>query len=187
MSESTKVQSAALKATRTAAGLPTDIGFHRSIDSGLAHDIDAVSSRVLNLTNRLLQYSSSGNSQAAKGKGKARLEDQDDVVDNFHSLVVDVMDELFERTVSLVVDFWNSAILKPALRILVWIKFWVGIRPLRLPLTLLHHKNEYGRMFFTCLEISLSYRKSPRTKAPSIPQFTTLHNFPSLSSRSNAK
>ncbi|XP_006462303.1 hypothetical protein AGABI2DRAFT_186278 [Agaricus bisporus var. bisporus H97] len=100
MVTSTKLQTAALAATRTAAGLPADIGFYRSIDSGLAHDIDAVSSRVLNLTNRLLQYSSSVNPQAAKGnrKGKTKLEDQDDVADNFHSLVVDVMDQLFERT-----------------------------------------------------------------------------------------
>lgn len=100
------MQTAALAATRTAAGLPADIGFYRTIDPALARDIDAVSSRVLNLTNRLLQYSSSGSSQAAKGKGKGKLQDQDDVIDNFHSLVVDVVDGLFERTVSL---FWFTS------------------------------------------------------------------------------
>lgn len=95
----TKIQTYALKATRSAATLPADINFYRSIDTGLAHDVDAISSRVLNLTNKLLGFSSSLDTHAVKGKGKARLEDQDDVVDNFHSLVVDVMDQLFERTV----------------------------------------------------------------------------------------
>ncbi|KAF9446370.1 hypothetical protein P691DRAFT_794509 [Macrolepiota fuliginosa MF-IS2] len=94
----TKLRAAALKATRNAASLPTDISFYRSIDNGLSHDVDAISSRVLNLTNKLIAFSASVDPQAARGKGKARLEDKDDVVDNFHSFVVDVMDQLFERT-----------------------------------------------------------------------------------------
>ncbi|KAF5360491.1 hypothetical protein D9756_004521 [Leucocoprinus leucothites] len=97
----TKLQSSALKATRNAATLPADINFYRSLDTGVARDIDNISSRVLNMTNRLLELSSSIDQNTAskgKGKGKARLEDKDDVVDDFHSLVVDVMDQLFERT-----------------------------------------------------------------------------------------
>src|SRR5882757_7848797 len=79
----TKLQASALKATRNAATLPADINFYRSLDSGVAHDIDNISSRVLNLTNRLLELSDSVDSKAAKGKGKgkARLIEKDDVVD----------------------------------------------------------------------------------------------------------
>ncbi len=101
-----KLQASALKATRNAASLPADINFYRSIDTDLAHDVDAISSRVLNLTNKLLQLSSSTDKKVATGKGKAKLKDQDDVVDNFRSLVVDVMDQLFERTVSIFARFW---------------------------------------------------------------------------------
>lgn len=94
------VQTAALKATRRAAGLPTDIAFHRSIDPSFATDIDSFSSRVLSITNNLLELVSTADPRA-KGKGKAKLVTQDDVVDNFHFLVVDSMDQLLERTVSL--------------------------------------------------------------------------------------
>ncbi|KAF7318022.1 Exosome complex exonuclease RRP6 [Mycena chlorophos] len=92
----TAVQSAALNATRSAAGLPGDIKFHRSIDAGLADDLDAFSARVLSLTNNLLVLASTSDSSRRKGKGK--LQTQDDVVDDFHSLVVDSMDQFLERT-----------------------------------------------------------------------------------------
>lgn len=96
-----KLQASALKATRSAVGLPVDIAFHRSIDPAFAKDVDAFSSRVLSLTNKLLNFvATADESQRSKGKGKAKLQSQDDVVDNFHSLVVDSMDQLLERTVS---------------------------------------------------------------------------------------
>ncbi|KAJ7050877.1 ribonuclease H-like domain-containing protein [Mycena amicta] len=91
-----KVQTAALNATRSAVGLPADIKFHRSMDAGLADELDAFSARVLSLTNNLLTLVST--SDASRRKGKARLQSQDDVVDDFHSLVVDSMDQLLERT-----------------------------------------------------------------------------------------
>jgi exosome complex exonuclease RRP6 len=102
-----KLQASALKATRNAATLPADLNFYRSLDSGVAHDIDNISSRVLDFTNRLLELSASVDPKTVKGKGrgKARLEEKDDVVDDFHSLVVDVMDQLLERTVSDFVSF----------------------------------------------------------------------------------
>ncbi|KAJ7047939.1 hypothetical protein C8F04DRAFT_1023035 [Mycena alexandri] len=94
-----KVQAAALNATRSAAGLPADIPFHRSIDSELAEDLDAFSSRVLTLTNNLLSLVATADpSQSSRRKGKAKLETQDDIVDDFHSLMVDSMDQLLERT-----------------------------------------------------------------------------------------
>lgn len=59
------------------------------------------------MTSQLLEYAETGNSAevmsnlgVGKGKGKRRLESEEDIVDGFHSLVVDVMDQLFERTVS---------------------------------------------------------------------------------------
>jgi exosome complex exonuclease RRP6 len=94
------VQAAALSATRSAAGLPTDISFHRSIDPELAEDLDAFSSQVLSLTNNLLALVATADpSQSSRRQGKAKLQSQDDVVDDFHSLVVDSMDQLLERTV----------------------------------------------------------------------------------------
>ena len=67
-----QLQAAALKVTRNAATLPSDIHFYRSIDPALAHDIDTISSRVLHLTNKLLELSSSADPKTAKGKGKAK-------------------------------------------------------------------------------------------------------------------
>ncbi|KZT28826.1 hypothetical protein NEOLEDRAFT_1057691 [Neolentinus lepideus HHB14362 ss-1] len=89
-----QLQSTALKATKFAVALPSDIPFHRSIDGDLANDLDVCSSKVLSLTNALLNLASTSNS---RGKGKAKLESQDDIVDSFHSLVVDAMDHLLER------------------------------------------------------------------------------------------
>lgn len=96
----TQLQTAALKATRNAAVLPPDLTFYRSLDRGLAKEVDASSSRVLSLANRLLGLVSTGNVAAARGKGKERLQDDDDVTDGFKSLVVDAMDQLMERAVS---------------------------------------------------------------------------------------
>jgi len=89
------LQAAALKATRCAATLPPDIHFYRSLDSIVAHDIDALHSRLLSLTNRLLQYSS------AHPTHTPLLHDHDSLLVDFQPLVVHVMDDLFERTVSL--------------------------------------------------------------------------------------
>ncbi|PPR05868.1 hypothetical protein CVT24_006622 [Panaeolus cyanescens] len=94
-----RIQTSALMTTRKSAVLPADINFHRSMDQGLAKDIDALSSRVLSLTNKLLDLVASVDvSKAGKGKGKERLLNQDDVADNFHAIVVDSMDRLFENT-----------------------------------------------------------------------------------------
>ncbi|KZT64247.1 hypothetical protein DAEQUDRAFT_698972 [Daedalea quercina L-15889] len=92
------LQTAALKATKNAAQLPADIPFHRSVDRAFAKDLDAASARVLALANRLLGLvSTTDTNAAAKRKGKARLENEDDVVDSFHAMVVDPMDQLLER------------------------------------------------------------------------------------------
>ena len=96
----TRLQAAALGATRKSAVLPTDIAFHRSMDPEFARGLDAFSDRVLAMTNKLLNLVSTvDQTQTSRGKGKAKLENQDDVVDNFHSLIVDSVDQLLEKTV----------------------------------------------------------------------------------------
>ncbi|KAI0060351.1 hypothetical protein BV25DRAFT_1917713 [Artomyces pyxidatus] len=93
-----KLQAAALKPTRLAAGLPSDLSYHRSVDRSVAKELDACSDKVLAITNRLLSLASSAEtSKSSKGKEKAKLEDQDDFLDRFQSLVVESMDQLLER------------------------------------------------------------------------------------------
>jgi hypothetical protein len=41
----------------------------------------------------------SGVPRAPKGKGKARVRDEDDFIDRFGSLIVELVDQLFERAV----------------------------------------------------------------------------------------
>lgn len=94
----TDLQATALKATRNAAFLPADLAFYRSLDRGIAKDLDASSARVLGLANRLLDLVSTADNSKSKAKGKGRLE-HDDVTDNFRSAVVDSMDQLLERAV----------------------------------------------------------------------------------------
>ncbi|EKM49623.1 uncharacterized protein PHACADRAFT_166991 [Phanerochaete carnosa HHB-10118-sp] len=93
----TELQSAALKATRNAAFLPQDLAFYRSLDRGIAKEVDACSSKVLSLANRLLDLVSTADNAKSKSKGKGKLE-HDDVTDNFRSSVVDAMDQ---KTISL--------------------------------------------------------------------------------------
>lgn len=95
-----KLQQAALKATRHAAYMPPDVSFHRSMDAGLSKDLDEFSAQLLSLTNRLLSLAGTAD-VTASSKNKAKLKTQDDVVDNFQSVVVDCMDQLLERTVSI--------------------------------------------------------------------------------------
>ncbi|KII90883.1 hypothetical protein PLICRDRAFT_39491 [Plicaturopsis crispa FD-325 SS-3] len=93
-----QLQGAALKAIKNSVSLPSDLAFHRSIDSELAKELDAFSSRVLSVTNDLLALVSTVDaSQAGRGKGKQKLQSQDDVVDRFESLIVESMDQLLER------------------------------------------------------------------------------------------
>ena len=96
-----RFQAAALKTTKSAAGLPSDLAFHRSIDRGVATELDACSERLSFIANRLLALASkTDDPQSLKGKGKAKLEDQDDYVDRFESIIVEAMDQLLEHAVS---------------------------------------------------------------------------------------
>jgi exosome complex exonuclease RRP6 len=95
----TQLQASALKATKNAAGLPSDLAFHRSVDSDLAKELETCSNKVVSITNMLLSLTSTIGSSKTKGKGKAYLRDEDDFLDRFGSLIVEPMDQLLERAV----------------------------------------------------------------------------------------
>jgi exosome complex exonuclease RRP6 len=94
-----KLQATALTTIRKAVGLPSDVAFHRSMDHDFAQDLDTISERVLLVTNKLLNLVATVDQSQGEGR-KRKLASQDDVVDNFHSLVADSMDQLLEKTVS---------------------------------------------------------------------------------------
>jgi hypothetical protein len=97
----TTLQTLALKSTRNAAALPTDLAFHRTLDRDFGRDMDACSAKIMSLANDLLAFIDSGDASRSGGrKGKERrVEGQDDVVDDFRGIVVDAIDRLLERTV----------------------------------------------------------------------------------------
>lgn len=95
------LQGAALKATRNALSLPADLPFYRSVDSELSKELDAFSARVLSVTNSLLNLvtTTEASQSGRRRKGNLTLENRDDVLDCFQSLVVDSMEQLLERAV----------------------------------------------------------------------------------------
>jgi exosome complex exonuclease RRP6 len=113
------VITAALDELTTAAnGLPTtksDINFHRTMDRQFAKDLDNASSRVLQMTERLLSMVDAGQREM-KGKGKdkvdfraapkaaekprRKLEEEEDVIDGYKRGVLGVVDGLLEDSVS---------------------------------------------------------------------------------------
>ena len=95
----TELQSSALKATRASAGLPSDLDFYKSVDEGIKQNVDRLESRVLALLGRCVALA------GGKGKGKEVRIEGDDLVDDFHGTVVDVVDVLLEKTVRGPVSF----------------------------------------------------------------------------------
>jgi exosome complex exonuclease RRP6 len=113
------VITAALDELTTAAnGLPTsksDINFNRTMDRKFAKDLDDASSRVLQMTERLLSMVDVGQREM-KGKGKdkvdfkaapkaaekprRKLEEEEDVIDGYKRGVLSVVDGLLEDSVS---------------------------------------------------------------------------------------
>ncbi|PBK67308.1 hypothetical protein ARMSODRAFT_1086260 [Armillaria solidipes] len=74
---------------------------------------DAFSSKVLFLTNRLLELAATIDSS---GKGKGKVRSEDDVLDNFETLIVDRMDQLLER-VDISLDEYQGKTKPPAIAI----------------------------------------------------------------------
>jgi exosome complex exonuclease RRP6 len=96
------------EAVKAATELPQDIPFHRTLDRNFRTELDATSARVLRLTNRLLKLAEtldiksrpvSGKASHSEGSESVALVDEDDVVDKFHSIIVDVFDPLLEHVV----------------------------------------------------------------------------------------
>jgi hypothetical protein len=91
-----RLQAAAVAPTKKAMSLPQDLQFYRSLDSEFGEDLDACSDRLLNMINKML---AAVDGLSFQGKGKARLETVDDVLDNFNAIVGARIDSLLERTV----------------------------------------------------------------------------------------
>ena len=98
------LQSQALECFISADDLPQDIAFHRSLDRQFRKDIEKTSARLLKFTNRLIAYaethSSTSVAKGARRNGKVReLQDEEDMTDKYHSIIVDTMDSLLEHAV----------------------------------------------------------------------------------------
>ncbi|EJC98038.1 uncharacterized protein FOMMEDRAFT_149467 [Fomitiporia mediterranea MF3/22] len=111
-SYNSELQSSVLQATKLAVGLPADVNFFRTVDNNFAQAIDSCSRKALALTNNLLELAEAHNSTSSRIKGKKKLGNQEDVVDGFGSLVVDVLDQLFERADTSLDDYMGHT--KPA-------------------------------------------------------------------------
>jgi exosome complex exonuclease RRP6 len=116
----TKSQRMALGITMETLSMPSDITFHRSMDYSLAQTSDTFSVRVMSLMNGLLGLASTIDStNLKKYKGKMKLDNQDDLLDKFHAVVVDSMDHLLERAVCSSLKSLNSVNLS-YLRTFAW-------------------------------------------------------------------
>ncbi|TCD63167.1 exosome nuclease subunit [Steccherinum ochraceum] len=111
-----QLQIAVLKATKNAAALPGDVNFYTSMNKDLAQEVNSCSSRVLDLTNKLLNLTASAETGSRKGKKRARLESVEDVQDNFRSTVVDAMDQLLERA-DIRLDEFRGLLKPPAIAV----------------------------------------------------------------------
>ncbi|KAG8743517.1 exosome nuclease subunit [Ceratobasidium sp. 414] len=88
-----RLQSAIIAPTRLASSLPlgNSLAYERTLDRTAAKELDAVSGRILNLVDRLVQY--------AGGKGKGKALSADDLMDgrSYRSAVGDALDQLLEN------------------------------------------------------------------------------------------
>lgn len=94
-----RLQKAALASTRLSNALPghDDMAFQRTLDRKFAKDVDVISKRVFSMTNQLLMFARGPAN--GKGKGKDILADEEDLLEGFHTNIVDIMDQLFEAAV----------------------------------------------------------------------------------------
>ncbi|KAJ3516384.1 hypothetical protein NMY22_g14225 [Coprinellus aureogranulatus] len=102
----TTLQASALKATRASAGLPSDLDFYKSVDGGIKQNVDRLESRVLALLGNCIALA------GGKGKGKEVRVEGDDLVDDFHGTVVDVVDVLLEKT-DICLDEYSGKLKRP--------------------------------------------------------------------------
>ncbi|KAK0449394.1 ribonuclease H-like domain-containing protein [Armillaria borealis] len=83
------------------------------MDPAFAKDLDAFSSKVLFLTNQLLELAATID---PSGKGKGKVRSEDDILDSFETLIVDRMDQLLE-CVDISLDEYQSKTKPPAIAI----------------------------------------------------------------------
>jgi exosome complex exonuclease RRP6 len=97
------IQSALVTATRTTNSLAAeDLAFHRSLDRNVATSLDRQNARLLALADRLLNNAADGSKVDAP-----RLRDADDVENNWRR-VVDVIDNLLEKTDTTLDEFTGA-------------------------------------------------------------------------------
>lgn len=80
-----------------------DLAFQRTLDRQFGKDLDACSGRILSLVNKMLdlvQGVGALGSGLGRSKGKARQVREDDLIEGYHSMVVDALDGLYENVVS---------------------------------------------------------------------------------------
>lgn len=99
-----RLQSSLQPPTRSAALLPSpaDLSFHRSLDRSFSRGLDEEADRILGLVGKIVKWVDQGDTEkgSAKGKGKARMEDEDLNIDGFARGVGELVDELLEKAVS---------------------------------------------------------------------------------------
>lgn len=104
------LQSQALECFIAADDLPQDIAFHRSLDRQFRKDIEKTSARLLKFANRLITYAEthSPTSAAKLNQRNGELQDEEDIKDKYHSIIVDAMDSLLEHAVCAIYSCQNS-------------------------------------------------------------------------------
>ena len=98
------LQLQALECFIAADDLPQDVAFHRSLDRQFRKDIEKTSARLLKFANRLIAYAETHSPTSAakvnQRNGKVlELQDEEDIKDKYHSIIVDAMDSLLEHAV----------------------------------------------------------------------------------------
>ena len=87
-----RIQAALVKATRTANQIASeDLGFQRTLDRSIGEQLDGASSRLLHLSNVLLETTGK-----PRGLTAPSLDDVDDIDLRWRS-IVDIVDSLLEK------------------------------------------------------------------------------------------
>ena len=63
-------------------------------------EFDSCKKSSFSLTNKLFDLTSSNNDPESRARKRPRLENEEDIIDDFHGIIVDLMDILLEKSVS---------------------------------------------------------------------------------------
>ncbi|GJJ15757.1 hypothetical protein Clacol_010035 [Clathrus columnatus] len=181
---------------KASSSLPDDISFHRSLDRQFGKRLDSSSDRILSLTSRLLDFIDVGNVNRQTNrntndpKGKRRLDSEEDVIDNFHSIVVDVLDQLLEQA-DIALDEYSGKIKPPAIPVKIQEE-----KPTKVPsflsfqcvlLSSLQISQTFGKKLDSSLlhashisKPQLLFRRSLDERNPDVPQRSQLKTKPNV-------